>query len=294
MSPVSEVYLFALFAALLWGISPVFTKSGLVRGGTSLQGSLVVVFVGTLCYVAALAIVGGLSNLPSISPIALLVFASSGVAGALSWMSYFVGVDRVGASINTAGFNTHPLFATVVAFLILGETLSVQTALGILTIVVGLTVIATSKGGDRAGWSVADLTFPLLSSGAYAVSNVVRRFGLTRTDVTTLEAVTVNSIATLAALFVYAAVTRDTRLVPPKETVRPFVLSGLLSALAFFFLFEAFDRGSVAVVSALSGLSPVFATVIVAVFLADVERVTRGIVTGVVLVVGGATLITLA
>lgn len=222
------------------------------------------------------------------------VFAFAGVAGALAWLTSFVGVDRVGASINTAGFNTHPLFATVVAFLLLGEKLSAQIGVGVIIIVGGLTVIGTSNGGDRAGWSPIDLAFPLLASAAYAVSNVVRRFGLTQTDVTTFEAITINSIATLGALFAYAAVTRDIQLLPPKEAMRPFVLSGLFSGFALLSLFEAFNRGSVAVVSALSGLSPVFATVIAAVFLADVERVTAGIVVGVLLVVCGALLIALA
>jgi drug/metabolite transporter (DMT)-like permease len=47
-------------------------------------------------------------------------------------------------------------------------------------------------------------------------------------------------------------------------------------------------------VSALSGLSPVVATIVAAVLLADVERVTRGVVAGAALVVCGTTLITLA
>lgn len=294
MSPVWELYLFALLAALFWGISPALTKSGLVRGGTSLQGSIVVILVGMLCYLTGLAVFGNLDGLRSISPVAMLAFTVSGGVGAVAWVAYFVGVDRIGASVNSAGFNTHPLFATIVAFLLLGEALSLQTVVGIIVIVVGLTVIALSKGGDRTGWSVVDLAFPIAASAAYAASNVVRRYGLTETSVTTLEAVTVNSIATLVALFVYAAMSGTRELLPPKKAVGPFVWSGLLSAFALFFLFEAFDRGSVAVVSALSGLSPVFATVIIAVFMADIERVTFRIVAGVLTVVGGTTLITLA
>ncbi|MFC4248771.1 EamA family transporter [Natribaculum luteum] len=294
MGLIPDVYLFALLAALFWGASPVLTKSGIVRGGTSLQGSLVVVAVGTICYFASLAVLGDVTDLLSLSPIAVLVFTSSGAAGAVAWMASFTGVDRVGASINSAGFNTHPLFATVIALLFLGEAMSLQTTFGIVVIVVGLTVVATSKGGDKAGWDIAELVFPLSAAAAYAVSNVVRRYGLTRTSVTTLEAITVNAIATLAALLVYAAVARDRQLVPPVDALRPFIWSGLLSAFALFFLFEAFARGSVAIVSALSGLSPVVATVVSAVVLTDIERVTLGIATGVSLVVCGATLITLA
>lgn len=294
MGPVSAVHLFALLAALMWGISPVFTKSGIVRGGTSLQGAVTVVAVGAGCYLVGLAVRGDIGALLTLSPLALLLFAASGTMGAAAWLASFVGVDRVGASINTAGFNTHPLFATVVALSVLGETLSLQTTFGIVVLVVGLAVVAASKGGDRSGWDLIDLVFPLSAAAAYALSNVVRRYGLTSTTVTTLEAITVNAFATLVALLVYAAATSDRQLVPPRDSLRAFVSSGFLSAVALFSLFEAFARGSVAVVSALSGLSPVVATVVSAVFLADVERVTLGVVTGAGLVVCGATLITIA
>lgn len=288
-----DVYLFSLAPALLWGISPTFTKRGIVRGGSSLQGALVVVTVGALVYWTGLFVLGDPSHVLALSPLALAVFAGSGAVGALVWVASFTGVRRVGASINTAGFNTHPLFATVVAFAWLGETLSPRAVAGVALVVAGLGVVATSKGGDREGWSLQDLAFPLLAAAAYSVSNVVRRFGLTSTSATTLEAIAVNGLATLVVLLGYAVVVREDTLLPPASSRRSFLVSGTLSAFALFFLFEAFDRGPVAIVSALSGLSPVVTTLVAAVALADVERVTAGVVAGAALVVAGATLITI-
>jgi uncharacterized membrane protein len=294
MAPSTDVYFFALLPALLWGINPIFNKKGIVRGGTPLQGALVVVSVGVGCYLLGLTLLGDIFGMASLSLSGVFIFLLSGVVGAGAWLASFIGVDRVGASISTAGFNTHPLFATAVALVFLGEQLSTQTVLGIVILVGGLTLVGVSKGGDRSGWELYELVFPLSASAAYALSNVVRRYGLTRTDITTLEAITINASATLVVLLIYAAVTRDRKIVPPPASRRAFALSGLLSAGALFFLFEAFDRGSVAVVSALSGLSPAFATIVAAVLLADVERVTRGVVAGAALVVCGTTLITLA
>lgn len=288
------VYALSLAAALLWGLSPSFTKRGIVSGGTSLQGSLVVVSVGMMCYLAATAATGGLAGLTGLSPTTYAVFIASGAIGSFSWLAYFVGVDRVGASVGEASFTTHPLFATVVAFVLLGEALSLLTAVGVTVIVVGLAVVATSEGGDREGWQWYELVFPLSAAAAYAVSNVVRRFGLTQTAATTLEALTINVVATVVVLLLYAAVTRQRALVPPAESLRHFLVSGVVSAVAFLLLFEALARGSVAVVSAIAGLAPVFATLIAAVFLTDVERVTRGIAVGVALVFAGVVLITTA
>jgi drug/metabolite transporter (DMT)-like permease len=248
--------------------------------------------VGLVCYLVATAVTGGLSELTRLSPVTYAAFVASGAVGAFAWLAYFAGLDRVGASVGEAGFTTHPLFATVIAFVVLGEALSPPTVLGITVVVAGLVVVATSEGGDREGWHRYELAFPLVAAAAHAVSNVVRRFGLTRTSVTTLEAITINVVATFLVLLIYAAATRDRNLAPPTDSFRYFLASGLVSAVAFLLLFEAFARGSVAVVSAIAGLAPVFATLIAAVFLADVERVTRGVLGGVVLVFVGVVLIT--
>lgn len=289
-----SVYVLSLVAALLWGVGPSLTKRGIVNGGTSLQGSLVVVGVGLVCYLAVTAVTGGLAGLSRLSPTTYAVFLTSGALGAFSWLVYFAAVDRLGASVGEAGFTTHPLFATVVAFVVLGEALSPLTALGVTVVVAGLVVVAASDGGDREGWRLYELGFPLSAAAAHAVSNVVRRFGLTRTPVTTLEAITVNVVATFLVLLLYAAATRQRALRPSPGSFRYFLGSGLVSAVAFLLLFEAFARGSVAVVSAIAGLAPVFATVVAAVFLADVERVTRGVLAGVTLVFAGVVLITTA
>jgi DME family drug/metabolite transporter len=292
MGAVSTVHLFALAAALLWGISPVFTKRGIVRGGTSFHGSLTVVTAGAGCYLVGLAIRGNLEGLLTLSPLAVLLFVLSGVIGASVWLGFFAGVDRVGASIATAGFSTHPLFAAVIALVALGESLSPLTAGGVVILVAGLVLVASSNGGDRSGWTLRDLVFPLSAAAAYAVSNVIRRHGLTATPATPLEAITINVVASLVVLLGYALVTRERQRRPSAASVRAFVASGLLSAVALLSLFEAFARGSVAVVSALSGLSTVVTTAVTAVFLADVERITRAVVTGACLVVCGTALIT--
>lgn len=290
-----DVVLYSLIPAVMWGLSPTFTKRGIVRGGSSLQASVVVVAVGVICYGVGLAFVGRLTSLGTLSPTVWLVFTGSGIAGAVAWLASYTGVDKVGASVNSAIFNSHPLFATVIALFSLGEALSPQTAVGIMVLVIGLLLVADSKGGNRGGWARSYLVFPIIASGAYAISNVVRRYGLTMTSVTTLEAITINAVVTFVILILYGSVRRETSILPPSfDAFRAFAISGFLSAVALFFLFEAFARGPVAIVSALSGLSPVIATLVTAVMLSDVEKVTRRVIAGACLVVVGAALISLA
>jgi uncharacterized membrane protein len=65
-----------------------------------------------------------------------------------------------------------------------------------------------------------------------------------------------------------------------------------VALLAFFTAFSL-DAGRVAVVDSLAATAPLFTTLFSAVLLRDVERVTRGVVLGALLVVVGVVLITI-
>lgn len=289
----ADVYLLALVPAVLWGFSPILSKRGMAAGGHSLQAALVVVTVDSAVYWSVL--IATQSNpIEGIDATAIGIFIVAGLIGtAVGRIAVFVGVDRVGASINSAGISTRPLFATLIALVWLGEPLGPLTAVGVVVLVGGLVILTVSKGGDLGGWQPRDLVFPLLAALAFAVGNVIRRFGLTTTDVTSLQAVTINETAALIGLGTFVLATRRDVLRAPRSTYRYFAGSGLITAVALLSLFEAFNRGRVAVVDPLAGTAPLFTTVFAAVLLGDLERVTKGVVVGAALIVVGAALITL-
>lgn len=293
----ADVVAFALVPALLWGFSPVLSKRGMAAGGTALQAALVVVTVDTVVYWTALAVTGRGGLFAGADAWGVAVFVAGGLIGtALGRIAVFAGVHRVGASVNSAAISVRPLFATLIALAWLGEPVGLLTGVGVVVLVVGLVVLTASRGGDLAGWTGRDLLFPLAAALAFAVGNVIRRFGLTTTDVTVLQAVTLNETAALVALVAFALASgrREAVLGAPRATYRYFAGSGLITAVALLALFEAFDRGPVAVVDSLAGTPPLFTAVFAAVLLGDLERVTKGVVAGAGLIVVGAALITLA
>jgi drug/metabolite transporter (DMT)-like permease len=285
----------ALVPAVLWGFSPILSKRGMAAGGSSLQASLVVVVVDSSLYWGALLVLQGLDLFTTLPLEAIGLFAAAGFVGtALGRLAVFVGVHRVGASVNSAAISTRPLFATVLAVTFLGEAVDLWTWLGILVLVGGLGVLTVSKGGDLTGWHARDLLFPLAAAAFFGAGNVARRFGLvTYPDVTLLEAVAINETAALIALGGYALVAgRRDIFSAPRESYGFFAGSGTITAVALFSLFAALQRGTVALVDPLAATAPLFTTVFAAVLLRDLERVTRGIVAGATLVVLGVVLIT--
>jgi drug/metabolite transporter (DMT)-like permease len=289
------VVVLALVPALLWGFSPVLSKRGMALGGDPLQASLVVVVVDSGLYWVALLSrdVGRVFTLP---PEAVGVFLAAGIAGtALGRVAVFAGVDRVGASVNSAVISARPLFATLLALAVLGEPVGPVTAAGVTVLVAGLAVLALARGGDLGGWRTRDLLFPLAAAAAFAVGNVLRRFGLQTSPATALEAVAINEMGALLALAGYALVRgRRDVLRAPRRSYGYFAASGTLTAVALLSLFAALalPEGRIAVVDPLAATAPLFTAVFAFFLLGDLERVTRGIVAGAALVVVGAVLVT--
>lgn len=286
----------ALAAAAIWAVSMILLKRGLAAGGTILQGSVVVAGVDAVVYWATLgglALVGS-ASFDGFSLAVVPIFIASGVVGtAVGRLLSFDGIDRVGASVSSAAISTRPLFATLLALAVIGEVISVETAVGIVILVVGLVVLARSKGGDLRGWQPRELAFPILAAVMFAASDVLRRFGLTETPVSPLEAVAFHETAGVLGLLALAAWRYDLGL-PSRTATAVFFASGLFNAVSLLLYFQALSMpgGSVAVVTALVGTAPLFVTAFGAILLADLERITRGVVVAAVLVVAGAALIT--
>ncbi|WP_290812598.1 EamA family transporter [Halovivax sp.] len=295
-SATPEVVVLALLPALLWGFAPILDKRGMAGGGGSLQASLVVVIVDSTIYWIAIAALYGSSAFSGLTPEVLGVFAAAGVIGtALGRITIFVGVDRVGASLNSAIISTRPLFATIIALALLGEPLGPVTATGVVILVAGLSILTVSKGGDVEGWRPLDLLWPLAAAALFALANVARRYGMLESPISALEAVTINETAGLVALAAYALATgRGDLFRMPRETYAYFVGSGLLTAVAMLSLMAALglEEGRIAIVDPLVATAPLFTIVFAAVLLRDLERVTKGVVLGAALIVVGAVLIT--
>ncbi|WP_299262861.1 EamA family transporter [Halorientalis sp.] len=290
------VYALALLPAVLWGLGPIFDKRGMAAGGSATQAAIVVVVIDTGLYWLALLATSWPNPLSGLTLDLVVVFTVAGLFGtAIGRILVFAGVERVGASINSAGISTRPLFATLLALGFLGEPLGPLTGVGVVVLVCGLIVLTYSKGGDVSGWRPRDVLLPVSAAAVFGTGNVLRRFGFGDTTATALQAVTINETAALVALAAYVVATRKTDVLSaPRASYTQFAGSGLVTAVALLSFFTALsmEAGRVAIVDSLAATAPLFTTIFAAALLRDVERVTRSVVLGALLVVVGAVLVT--
>jgi len=296
MSVTPSVFVLALISAVLWGVGPVFSKLGMERGGRSERATLVVLCVGTVAFwVLRLGKRWGTSDaVGGVSAEALVVFALAGVFGtSVAWLLWFRGIDRVGASASNVVFYSQPLFAAVLAALVLNERLTVGIVVGVALIVAGVGLLSLSDDESVGSWQTSALLFPLAAAVLAAASNVASRFGFQTSAVTPLEAATIKLTSALAVLVGYMLLYRRELLTGVDAPDRHFLATGVANAGALLALLAALDGGPVVVVSPVVGTSPLFTTAFAALVLGDVERVTARTVASATLTVAGVTAIAL-
>jgi drug/metabolite transporter, DME family len=291
MSPY--VYLFSLLTALAWGSGHIFNKRGLAIGGTPLQSSLTIVTVNfSLFWLLFLAMHRG-DFFVHLSLRTATIFTVSGLFGsALGRLISLSGIHHVGATVNSAAINTRPLFATAIAVIFLGETASPLLFVGIFFVVAGVVILVFSKGGDRRGWHAWQLWIPLSAAAAFAIGNVIRRFGLTSTPLTVEEALVIDQTAGFIGLAAYALARkrRDVLSAPPR-TYLFYASAGVLTTIAHLSLFKALDHGPVAIVDPLVATQPLFTTFLAYFLLGDLERITLKLIIGTIVIIVGAAII---
>jgi len=251
----------ALGSALTWAavsllarnLSDRFNSIAINAIRSTLGGGIVLSFV---------LLQGGGTDLLTLSPrvvflLALSVLVAVGVGDTL----FFEGTRTLGVAVAMTVSMSYPLITTLLAVLLLGETLTPRLTVGILLTLGGLVVIVTGGTGpdaDGSDRSRFGLVLAALAAVAWAVSALLMKPPLREVDAVTATAVRLPLIA--AALWC-TPWSRDTvgRLRASNRATR-LALAGLgsLTALTTVMFAAGLKYAGVAVGTVLSSTAPLF------------------------------------
>ena len=135
--------IYALLSALAASLVAIFGKIGLQGIDTNTATTIRAVIMAL--FLIGLILIQG--KLHDIKPIllnskALLYIVFSGIAGALSWLFYFIALKNAKVSQVVSLDRMSIVFALLLAFFILGEKISLKAGIGAAFIVVGGILIA--------------------------------------------------------------------------------------------------------------------------------------------------------
>ncbi len=133
---------FALLSALTAGLVALFGKLGLqgidTNTATAVRAVIMAIFL-----VGVVAVQGKLGNVQAIlgNSKALLFIVLSGIAGAVSWVFYFLAL-KLGKVSQVAPIDRLSMvFAMVLAVIFLGERISLRVGLGAALMVAGAIIV---------------------------------------------------------------------------------------------------------------------------------------------------------
>ena len=277
-----------MFTAFCYGLSAVLVRKGM-RDSNPMTGTIVAAFVQVV------VLSGVLIAIPptTINWYAFAFFIASGIlASTLGRLLNFISIERLGVPVSATIIGSSPLFSTLFAFLFIGEQIALVTIIGTIIVVSG---IAVTRGGNDGSLQLRKSTMliPLSSAVFYGAASVVRKAGLNILPEVTLGAL-VGAASGLLSFIVYLVFTQNLgTLRLSQNSVKYFVLSGVVVSLGWLSMFYALSTGDVSVVSALIGANPLFSLLLSLIMLKDTEVLDWRVAFGCLAIVVGVSIITL-
>lgn len=233
-----------------------------------------------------------------LTPTAVVAFAAAGIASTmLGRMFFYGGIERIGAARAEPLKASMPLHATVLAVVLLNESVSVPQFLGVVLIVGGIALVSWDGAArDAAVTGSIDwtgLALPLVGAFLFALEPILANVGLAEGTPVTVG-LAVKTVAASAVFGTYLGLRGE---LPARETVavdgRWVVAAGIANTAFLLAYYAGLSVARVSVVVPIMQTSPLLVAGASVLFLRGVERVTVPLVAGSSIVVAGAIAVTL-
>ena len=204
---------------------------------------------------------------------------------------FYEGITRIGVARAGPLRGIEPLFAAIIAVVVLNEDPSPQVYLGTILIVASLWLIS-GKQKHETKWRLVDALFPISAALISAISQTLRKQALKIIPDPFVAVAMVTTVSLILLIgFVYASGRRQ-QFHMTRTSFWFFFGAALIATSAQLANFIALGRGQMSVIIPLVNTTPLFSVFFSALFLRDSETVNLRIISGAVLMVGGVVLIT--
>lgn len=276
---------FALGSAFFAGITAVLAKIGIENVNSTLATALRTVVVLAFSWLMVF-VVGSQGGIAQISGPTLLFLVLSGLSTGASWLCYFKAL-QLGDVNKVAPIDKSSTVLTILlAFIFLGEPVSIPQALGVVGIGVGtLLMIAKKEVEDGKPHSKAWLVYAFLSAVFASLTSIFGKIGVENVESNLGTAI--RTIVVLVMAWVMVFVTgeqKGIRSIGKKSWVFLF-LSGITTGLSWLCYYRALQDGPASVVVPIDKLS-ILVTIVFS-WIVLREKLTPKAAVGLVLILAG-------
>lgn len=276
---------FALGSAFFAGITAVLAKIGIENVNSTLATALRTVVVLAFSWLMVF-VVGSQGGIAQISGTTLLFLILSGLSTGASWLCYFKAL-QLGDVNKVAPIDKSSTVLTILlAFIFLGEPVSIPQALGVVGIGVGtLLMIAKKEVEDGKPHSKAWLVYAFLSAVFASLTSIFGKIGVENVESNLGTAI--RTIVVLVMAWVMVFVTGEQKGIRSigKKSWMFLFLSGITTGLSWLCYYRALQDGPASVVVPIDKLS-ILVTIVFS-WIVLKEKLTPKAVVGLVLILAG-------
>ncbi len=275
---------FALGSALFAGLTAILAKIGIENVNSTLATALRTVVVLVFSWVMVF-IVGSQSGIGDISGRTLLFLVLSGLATGASWLCYFRALQLGDVNKVTPIDKSSTVLTILLAFILLGEPISLPQAAGVVGIGAGTLLMVSKKETQSEVKGGKWFIYALLSAVFASLTSIFGKIGVENVDSNLGTAIRTIVVLVMAWLMVFiTGEQKGLRQISRKSWIF-LILSGFATGGSWLCYYRALQDGPASVVVPIDKLS-----IIVTIFFSRVvlkEKLSRRAAVGLVLIVLG-------
>ena len=282
--------IYAFASALFAGITSILAKIGIKNTdsyvATALRTIVILLFAWIMVFV-----VGSQNSIGDISTRSLIFLILSGLTTGGSWICYFKALQLGDVNKVVPIDKSSTILTMVLAFLLLGEEISIFMIIGMITIGYGTYLMIQKKEenndttNDKPINSKSWIVYALLSAIFASLTSILGKIGIENVESNLGTAIRTIIVLIMAWTIVFAMKKQhDIKHIDKKSWIY-ICLSGFTTGLSWLFYYRALQEGKASIVVPIDKLSILVTVSFAYIFLK--EKLTKKSFIGLILVVFG-------
>lgn len=247
--------LYAFGSAFFAGVTSVLAKCGIRKTDSTVATATRTVIVLAFSWLMVF-VVGAQSQLGTIGGKTLLFLILSGLATGASWLCYFKALQMSDINKVVPIDKSSTILTILLAFLLLGEEISLPKAVGIVAIAAGTILMLEKKQPDPKGERGRGWLLYAAGSAVFAsLTSILGKVGISGVESNLGTALRTGVVLVMAWVVVFATGKRQAVREVPGDELGFICLSGLATGASWLCYYKALQDGLASVVVPIDKLS---------------------------------------
>nr|PZN08968.1 MAG: multidrug DMT transporter permease [Caldicoprobacter oshimai] len=280
--------LLAFGSALFAGATAILAKMGIKKVDSMLATAIRTIIILIFSWLMVF-IVGSWNTIPSIDSKAYIFLILSGLATGASWLCYFKALQLGDVNKVTPIDKSSTVLTMILAFIILGEPITLPKLIGMVAIGVGTYLMIIKKKTQQQPSTKAEgnawLVYAILSAVFASLTAILSKIGIVGIESNLGTAIRTAVVLIMAWLMVFILGKQNEIKEIDKKSWLFLCLSGITTGLSWLCYYKALQDGEASIVVPIDKLSIVITVTFSYFFLK--EKLTTKSLLGLILIVAG-------